>query len=222
MSSMNRAGYNFFFNVPVCVTCDEVSDLLLHRGYNDFSGYQQFVFAGSLDTLCSLEEACDMLLDANYNHWGGGLGANVLINDDALWYPSESMFDLYATETTACNAYEYGTQCRITYQDISPIRIKDCPTGMPVAERSSIVNTEQIPIRCSVRSFAGQLIITAQEAIHSCSLYDLLGRKIDCFVSGQMSDGDVQLNMSELDASGYYVLVVETASGRSVHRNFHD
>ncbi len=222
MSSIHRAGYNFFHEVPVCITCDEVTDLQLMRGYNDFSGYQNYVIAGVMDTTCSLDDACELVLDAHYNHWGGELGTNMISNEEGLFYPFPSMFDLYALHTTACNSYESGTQCAIAFQDVSPIHIKECPAGFPEAERSLSVSQQQVPDRCSIQMNGDQLTIIAKEAILGCSIYDVLGRQIATSRYDAIADNEIHITMTADQALGYYTLVVETSRGREVHRGFYE
>ena len=222
MSSFNHAGYNFFHDVPVCVACDEVTDLQLMRGYNDFSGYQNYVIAGVMDTTCSLDDACELVLDAHYNHWGGELGTNMISNEEGLFYPFPSMFDLYALHTTACNSFESGTQCAIAFQDVSPIHIKDCPVGVLEAERSLSLMDSQIPTGCVLRRNGDQLTITAKDAILGCSFYDVLGRQIATSRYDAIADNEIHITMAADQASGYYTLVVETARGNEVHRGFYE
>jgi hypothetical protein len=220
MSSLEGAGYNFFSEVPVCMTCDELTDIQLLRGYNDFSGFQQYVFAGTLDTTCGMEESCEMILDAHYNHWGGDSGTNVLSNEDGLSYPTSTMFDLYALESIACNTYESGTQCAITFQDISPIHVKECPTGFPEAERSVSASNGQSLSASTIRFEQGQITITAQKEILGCSLYDILGRRLEVSTSCSVSKNEVNIDSSSLVSSAYYIVVVDTAEGRTVFRNY--
>ena len=220
MSSMNDAGYNFFSDVPVCVTCDEVTDIHLLRGYNDFSGYQQYVFSGVIDTTCSPEDGCELMLDANYNHWGSDLETNVLSNIDGLIYPSPTMFNLFALETTVCNSYETGTQCAIIYQDISPTHLKGCPFGMPQAERSATTETIQPLARCEVDVVNDLLHIRSDEDIVVCSLYDVMGRRIDDLCTVTTSRNEVLMDMSKAYSSACYLVVVDTRSGRTVFRNY--
>jgi len=222
MSSFNHAGYNFFHDVPVCVTCDEVTDLQLMRGYNDFSGYQNYVIAGVMDTTCSLDDACELLLDAHYNHWGGELGTSVISNEDGLFYPNSTMFDLYALHTTACNSYESGTQCAIAFQDVSPIHIKECPEGFPQEERSFTLVQQQSTARSDIRRNGDQLTISSHDGIRACTIYDVLGRQIATSRYDATADNEIHITMAADQASGYYTLVVETARGNEVHRGFYE
>ena len=222
MSSMHHAGYNFFHDVPVCITCDEVIDLQFFRGYNDFSGYRNYVIAGVMDTTCSLEDACDLLLDAHYNYWGGESGTNVISNEDGLFYPNSTMFDLHAMHTTACNSYESGTQCAISFQDVSPTRIKECPSGFPQAERSLSLSQQQGSAGCAVHRNGDQLTITSQDAILACSIYDILGRRVVVTRGNGTPDNEVHVTMAAEQAAGYYMLLIETASGMEVHRGYYE
>jgi hypothetical protein len=222
MSSFNHAGYNFFHEVPVCVTCDEVTDLQLMRGYNDFSGYQNYVIAGVMDTTCSLDDACELVLDAHYNHWGGELGTSVISNEGGLFYPNSTMFDLHAMHTTACNSYESGTQCAIAFQDVSPIHIKECPAGFPQEERSFTLAQQQSTARSDIHRNGDQLTISSHDVIRACSIYDVLGRQIATSRYDAIADNEIHITMAADQASGYYTLVVETARGNEVHRGFYE
>jgi hypothetical protein len=199
-----------------------VTDLQLMRGYNDFSGYQNYVIAGVMDTTCSLDDACELVLDAHYNHWGGELGTNVISNEEGLFYPFPSMFDLYALHTTACNSYESGAQCAIAFQDVSPIHIMECPAGFPQADRSLSLAQQHTIARSDIRRNGDELTITSQDAILECTIYDVLGRQIATSRNHATADNEIHITMGADQASGYYTLVVETARGKEVHRGFYE
>jgi hypothetical protein len=175
-----------------------------------------------MDTTCSLDDACELVLDAYYNHWGGEFGTNLISNEEGLFYPNSTMFDLYALHTTACNSYESGTQCAISFQDVSPIRVKDCPTGFPQAERSFTLAQQQSTARSDIRRNGDKLTISSHDVILACTIYDVLGRQIATSRYDAIADNEIHITMAADQALGYYTLVVETARGKEVHRGFYE
>lgn len=91
-------------------------------------------------------------------------------------------------------------------------------SGMPEAERRTILENMPAFEHCVIQERAATLMITAQSAIQAYALYDVLGRKLSDAGVAFLSETEMQIERLSQPSSAWYLLVLDTAEGRTVHR----
>lgn len=176
MSSSDGSGYNVFDDVPVCLELDHASDLMLIKGFNNFSGYTEKIFSGTIDSMCIADDDCAMHWDAQYNMWGMLGASNQLSTYEGLLFPTSDMFDVVATGTANCSGYEMDGGCQIWFSDESPWYNKECPAGLDF-DRQTVDHeliSDEIPWR--IIGAEQGLLISGKQACVRCSVFDCSGR----------------------------------------------
>lgn len=218
MSSSEGAGFNSFENCPVAIELDEVSDILLVRGYNDFSGCTDFIFAGTVDTLCSEESACTMEFEAHYNQWRDAGTEEELTLYGGVFPPVEDLFNVEAIASTACDGYEMEGGCRVQFLDVSPVKKGECPSST-TEERTLVVSAAQGDSQVArVVSSAQGLMIQGREAIANCSVYDAHGLLVFSRNNIQITQSFSPIAGAPDLAPGIYLVQIEGPSLRSCSR----
>jgi hypothetical protein len=176
MSSTDGAGYNVFDDVPVCVELDQASDLMIVKGFNNFSGYTDKVFSGTMDTMCMVEDDCAMHWEAQYNMWGMLDGSDQLSTFDGLLFPTSDMFDVTANGSDNCSGYEMDGGCQILFLDDSPWQNKECPANLAGDRQLTLptLQNEKNPWR--IRGTVDGIAISGKQACVRCSVFDCSGR----------------------------------------------
>ena len=197
--------------MPVCVELDEATDLLLCRGFNDFSGYTDFVFTGTMDTTCSYDDNCALQWQADYNMWGMAPEDGSGISNDGLLSPLSSMFDVTAAASEACAGYEMDNACPIQFSDVSPFKVKECPGAFDGDRTMESVRPRIEESPWKLRSAMNSIFITGNFCTSNCIVFDASGRRIhsESFTANTSSEFKLNVQLS----SGVYMVFIQSETG---------
>jgi hypothetical protein len=194
ISALQGGGRNAFESVNRCIQLAEINELLLDEGRNDFSGCENLIMEGSIDTSCSALN-CSLQLNAIHNHWGADV--NGLSNVNGLLPPPSNKIHVYASSTPVCGGFEQGAMCEIECIDDDPILPERCISPL----KSVSTATDEQLLQHSLRDiFNGPFTGFAQMEV-----YDLQGKLVLNSVVSSYNDALVKLN--ELGASMYSIVV---------------
>ena len=118
MTSLLGAGYNTFDDCHTCLKFEDINELLLQKGFNDFSGYNNQCMMGTINQNC--EENCSIAIDAHYNKWhyvNTSLLGDTKIPCDP---PVQQDFSVSTSAASPCGGYEAGG-CEVIFLDANPI-----------------------------------------------------------------------------------------------------
>ena len=124
LSSSSNAGFNQFENNETHLYCNQINDLLLRRGFNQFGSFATSCIEGTILKACDLN--CNQAtIPASNNQWWAS--------------PSNGMHLETTGFLSSCN----GQTCPVTFNDPSSSFAVVCPSSKPVLKpRSSSASSE--------------------------------------------------------------------------------
>lgn len=118
MSSSSNAGYNQLENNQTHIFCNQTTDLLLRRGFNQFGPFSASCIEGTITKPCDTN--CQQsTINASSNQWSGSVNSGVFLETTGF--------------LSSCN----GQQCAVWFNDPTPVFAMVCANTKPSLKPNS-------------------------------------------------------------------------------------